>query len=63
MLMTIVPEEINSIGEDGWEEIEFAVDSGASETVVGPHMIFSTETKELKTAGGEFVMKLQMASK
>ena len=56
-------EEIKSIGEDGWEEIEFAVDSGASETVVGPNMIFSTETKELRTAGGEFVMKLRMTSR
>ena len=28
MLMTIVPEEINSTREDGWEELEFAVDSG-----------------------------------
>ena len=46
MLMTIVPEEINSIREDGWEELEFAVDSGASETVVGPHMIFSAETRD-----------------
>ena len=31
---------------DGWEEIEFAVDSGASETVVGPDMLASIETKE-----------------
>ena len=31
---------------DGWEEIEFAVDSGASETVVGPDMLPSIETKE-----------------
>ena len=45
-LTTIVPEEINSIGNDGWEEFEFAVDSGASETVIGPEMISSAETKE-----------------
>ena len=45
-VITIMPEGINSIGEDGWEELEFAVDSGASETVVGPDMISSAETKE-----------------
>ena len=38
--------EICSIIENGWEEIEFAVGSGASETVVGPDMIESAETKE-----------------
>ena len=37
--------EICSIIENGWEEIEFAVDSGASETVVGPDMIESAETR------------------
>ena len=45
-LTTIVPEEINSIGSDGWEEFEMAVDSGASETVVGPDMICSADIKE-----------------
>ena len=38
--------EICSIIENGWEEIEFAVDSGASETVVGPEMIESAETRQ-----------------
>ena len=45
-LITIAPDVINSIGEDGWEEIELAVDSGASETVVSEDMIASAEIKE-----------------
>ena len=40
-----MPDEINSIGTDGWEGIDFVVDSGASETVIGPEMINSAETK------------------
>ena len=31
-LFTIAPDVISSVGSDGWEEIELAVDSGASET-------------------------------
>ena len=31
---------------DGWEEIEMAVDSGATETVIGPEELNSVETKE-----------------
>ena len=30
----------------GWEEIEFNVDSGATETVIGEKMLMSVETKE-----------------
>ena len=45
-LLTIAPEIINSIGEDGWEEIELAVDSGASETVISEDMVSSAEIKE-----------------
>ena len=38
-LMTIVPDSLNSVTNDGWEEIEMTVDSGASETVVGEDMV------------------------
>ena len=40
------PETLNSVREDGWEEIELTVDSGASETVVGEGMIDSVEVTE-----------------
>ena len=42
MLQTSRPVALNSIGEDGWEEIEMVVDSGASETVVGEDMVMTT---------------------
>ena len=45
-LMTIVPDSLNSVTNDGWEEIEMTVDSGASETVVGEEMIAAVATKE-----------------
>ena len=45
-LITIMPNEINAIGEDGWEEVELMVDSGASETVVGEEMLQSVEVRE-----------------
>ena len=47
-LETVWPEdgELGSIGVDGWEEVDFVVDSGASETVIGPHMVSSAEAKE-----------------
>ena len=51
-LITIMPNEINAIGEDGWEEVELAVDSGASETVVSEDMIASAELKEGPAARG-----------
>jgi hypothetical protein len=44
-LATILPEGINSLGEDEWEVIEFAVDSGATETVISDEMVGSVETK------------------
>ena len=50
ILTTVDDGCINAIGEDGWEELEFAVDSGASETVVGPHMIFSADTKDSESS-------------
>ena len=46
VLTTILgPGALNSIRPDGWEEFEFIVDSGASETVVGPDMLSSAETR------------------
>ena len=45
-LVMVVLEGVNSIGEkeNEWEEIEMAVDSGATETVVGEDMLTSIET-------------------
>ena len=46
-LQTIYPEGVNSVAESGdWEEIELAVDSGATETVVGEEMLHSIRTTE-----------------
>ena len=39
MLMTITPEVTSRVQDDGWEEVDLVVDSGASEAVVGPHMV------------------------
>ena len=45
-LLTITPEVLSSIGEDGWEKVELAVDSGATETVIAEDMILSAELRE-----------------
>jgi hypothetical protein len=46
-LQTIEPEGVNVIGETGeWELIEWAVDSGATETVINEETIASVEVKE-----------------
>ena len=46
-LQTIEPEVVSSIkAKNGWEEIFMAVDSGASETVVGEEMLEGVPTKE-----------------
>ena len=46
-LRKIEPEGLNAVaGNGGWEEIEFNVDSGATETVVGKSMLLSVEVKE-----------------
>jgi len=46
-LITVMPEGVNSIGEeDEWEEIDMAIDSGATETVVGERMLTSIDTVE-----------------
>ena len=44
--MAIVPEGVHALEEtQEWEEIEMAVDSGATETVVSEDMIKAVETK------------------
>ena len=47
MFLTREPEGLNAVRDnDGWEELEFNVDSGATETVVGKSMLLSVEVKE-----------------
>ena len=46
LFTTIEPEGVNAVQDQGWEEIELAVDSGASETVIGEDMLTSVATKE-----------------
>ena len=48
MLGTVVPQGVNIVGqaEEEYEEIEMAVDSGATETVVGLDMLSSVELKD-----------------
>ena len=44
-LVTVMPEGVNAIGQTEWEEIDMAVDSGATETVVSEDMITNVETE------------------
>ena len=46
MFRAIVPEGLNAIGDDEWEELEMAMDSGATESVVGENMLTSVELQE-----------------
>ena len=43
MLQMLQPAALNSIRVDGWEEVEMAVDSAASEFVVGEDMIVTAK--------------------
>ena len=45
-LSTIEPEGLNKIEEQEWHELELTVDSGASETVLGPEMLPSVPVVE-----------------
>ena len=45
-LLTVCPDEINAVGEGEWEEIELAVDSGASETVINDEMLKTVRVHE-----------------
>ena len=47
ILETIQPADgLGAVTEGGWEEVELAVDSGASETVIGEHMVQSAELRD-----------------
>ena len=46
MLVAVVPEGFHAVSQDGWEEIEMAVDSGATDTVIGMDMISSVELRD-----------------
>jgi len=47
MFRTVEPETVKAVVEDGgWEEVEFALDSGATETVMAEDMLSSVDTKE-----------------
>ena len=50
ILGTVIPEGVNMVGKasEEWEEIEMAVDSGATETVVGEDMLLGVQLKEGK---------------
>ena len=45
-MLTVCPDELNAVGDGEWEQIELAVDSGASETVVNEDMLTSVTTQE-----------------
>jgi len=66
-LQTIMPEGVNSISPQEWEEIDMAVDSGATETVVSEEMIKNVETEagpasrkgvQYEVASGELIPNL-----
>ena len=46
MLETLRPASLSAIKADGWEEVEMAVESGASETVVGEDMVVMANLRE-----------------
>ena len=46
LLQTVQPQGLNAIQDGGWEEVEMAVDSGASETVINEDMVMSAELRE-----------------
>ena len=67
ILETSRPASLNAIKADGWEEVEMAVDSGASETVVGEDMVVTANLHEsegsrrgveYKVANGESIPNL-----
>ena len=44
--MEVAPDGVNSVGTSEWEEIDMAIDSGATETVVEENMLTSIDTVE-----------------
>jgi hypothetical protein len=66
-LTTVMPPGVNAIRNAKWEEIDMAVDSGASETVVSDEMIPNVETEagvaskrgvQYEVASGELIPNL-----
>ena len=45
-LIEVVPECVSAVEEQEWEEIELAVDSGATETVIGEDMLKNIDLKQ-----------------
>ena len=61
ILKAIIPEGCNAVGPTKeWEEVEFAVDSGASETVVGSDMLESVPTQP--SAGSKRGIEYEVAN-
>ena len=67
LLREVVPAGMNSLEDHEWEELEMAVDSGASETVLGEDMLRNIDTTEgaackrgvqYEVANGELVPNL-----
>ena len=46
ILETLIPASLNAVRADGWEEVEMAVDSGASETVIREDMVATAPLNE-----------------
>ena len=46
VLREIVPEGLNNVGDQEWEELEMTVDSGATETVINEDMLQNIELKQ-----------------
>ena len=45
-MIEVVPECVSAVEEQEWEEIELAVDSGATETVIGEDMLKNIDLKQ-----------------
>ncbi len=57
IIQTIEPDNVNRVtAQDGWEYVDMAVDSGASETVLGEDELSSIEVKEgpARKRGGKY---------
>ena len=46
VLREIVPEGLNNVGDQEWEELEMTVDSGATETGINEDMLHNIELKQ-----------------
>ena len=60
-IRAVEPESINSVSADGhWEKLQLAVDSGATESVIPPHMPECVPTEE--SAASRRGVKYEVAS-